>query len=336
MLYSYFIYTCLVIIIAIFVHKKNFLSNYSGDNHQLFSNKKNVPLIGGLFLIIPFVSLYYQNTFYIITLISVALIGLFSDRKVLVSAKKRFLFQLSLIVLSVTFLDLEILSSRLIFFDNLLNIYLFNLFFTSFCLLILINGSNFIDGLNGLLLIYMTFVILFLLKLGLLSKLPIEKNFITYLIFFLAILIILNLSNILMLGDTGAYLLSFFVGYLIITCHNLNPYISPYFFITLIWYPCFENLFSIIRKLKSNLSPFDPDNNHFHQLVYTFIKRKISKNRLVANNISGLIINAFNFIIIFIGSTKVYSSVYQISLIIISTLIYTFLYLFLKSNLGKK
>ena len=336
MLYFYFIYTCSAIILAIFIHKKNFLSNYSGDNHQLFSNKKNVPLIGGLFLIIPLVSLYYQNTFYIITLISVALIGLFSDRKVLVSAKKRFLFQLSLIVLSVTFLDLEILSSRLIFFDNLLNIYLFNLFFTSFCLLILINGSNFIDGLNGLLLIYMTFVILFLLKLGLLSKLPIEKNFITYLIFFLAILIILNLSNILMLGDTGAYLLSFFVGYFIITCHNLNPYISPYFFITLIWYPCFENLFSIIRKLKSNLSPFDPDNNHFHQLVYTFIKRKIFKNRLVANNISGLIINAFNFIIIFIGSTKVYSSVYQISLIIISTLIYTFLYLFLKSNLGNK
>ena len=199
MLYFYFIYTCSAIILAIFIHKKNFLSNYSGDNHQLFSNKKNVPLIGGLFLIIPLVLLYYQNTFYIITLISVALIGLLSDRKILVSAKKRFLFQLSLIVLSVTFLDLEILSSRLIFFDNLLNIYLFNLFFTSFCLLILINGSNFIDGLNGLLLIYMTFVILFLLKLGLLSKFPFEKNFITYLIFFLAILIILNLSNILML-----------------------------------------------------------------------------------------------------------------------------------------
>ena len=55
-----------------------------------------------------------------------------------------------------------------------------------------------------------------------------------------------------MLGDTGAYILSFFVGFLIISCHKLNPYISPYFFITIIWYPCYENLFSIIRKLKSN------------------------------------------------------------------------------------
>ena len=52
-----------------------------------------------------------------------------------------------------------------IFFDNLLENAVFNIFFTSFCLLILINGSNFIDGLNGLLLVYMTLVIFVLLKL---------------------------------------------------------------------------------------------------------------------------------------------------------------------------
>ena len=46
-----------------------------------------------------------------------------------------------------------------------------------------------------------------------------------------------------MLGDTGAYILSFFVGYLIISCHKLNPYISPYFFITLIWYPVMKIFF---------------------------------------------------------------------------------------------
>ena len=60
-----------------------------------------------------------------------------------------------------------------------------------------------------------------------------------------------------MLGDAGAYILSFFVGYLIIKCHNFNPNISPYFFITLLWYPCFENLFSIIRKLKNKFSPLN-------------------------------------------------------------------------------
>ncbi len=332
MLYIYTTYICLIIILAIIFRKKNYLSNYSGEKHQLFSNKKNIPLVGGLFLIIPLVLLHFQNTFYTISLISLALLGLFSDIKILASAKKRFLFQFTIVFLSVIFLDLEILSSRFTFFDNLLDMLVFNLLFTSFCLLVLINGSNFIDGLNGLLLINMTSVFFILFKLGLLSKLPFDKNLITCLIFFLVVLIILNLSNILMLGDTGAYLLSFFIGYLIITCHNLNPYISPYFFITLIWYPCYENLFSIIRKLRSNLSPFEPDNTHLHQLVYAKILRKITKNKLAANNISSLTINAFNFVIIYIGSTKVYSSIYQINLIVISILAYTFFFMFLKSN----
>ncbi len=332
MLYIYTTYISLTIILAIIFKKKNLLLNYSGEKHQLFSNKKNIPLVGGLFLIIPLVLLDFQNTFYTISLISLALLGLFSDRKILVSAKKRFLFQFTIVFLSVIFLDLEILSSKLTLFDNLLNILVFNLLFTSFCLLVLINGSNFIDGLNGLLLINMTYVFFILFKLGLLSKLPFDKNLITYLIIFLVVLIILNLSNILMLGDTGAYLLSFFIGYLIITCHNLNPYISPYFFITLIWYPCYENLFSIIRKLRSNLSPFEPDNTHLHQLVYTKILRKITKNKLAANNISSLMINTFNFVIIYIGSTKVYSSVYQINLIVISISVYTFFFIFLKNN----
>ena len=131
-----------------------------------------------------------------------------------------------------------------------------------------------------------------------------------------------------MLGDAGAYILSFFVVYLIIKCHYLNPYVSPYFFITLIWYPCFENLFSITRKLKSKFSPFTPDNNHLHQLFFQFcFKKKIIKNRLAANN---------TISIIFISSLNPYSSIYQIKLIIFSTSLYLLSFLFLKKNLSKK
>ena len=35
--------------------KKGIFLNYSGDIHQSFSNKKNVPLAGGLFILIPLV-----------------------------------------------------------------------------------------------------------------------------------------------------------------------------------------------------------------------------------------------------------------------------------------
>ena len=330
--YLYLAYTVLIIIVSFYFKKKLFLSSYTGDNHQLFTNYKNVPLLGGLFLIIPILLINYDNAFYFLSISLIFLIGFFSDRKILISPKKRFLFQIALIFFSVFFLKLEILSSRINYFDYLLQFNIFNVFFTSFCLLILLNGSNFIDGLNGLLLVYMTFVIIALLKLNLISELILDKNLITYLIIFLAVISLLNFCNLLMLGDAGAYILSFFVGYLIITCHKENPNISPYFFISIIWYPCYENLFSIIRKLKYKFSPLNPDNQHLHQLLYTFIKKNFFSNKLIANNASSLLINTINLIIIYVSSMKPYSSIYQIRLIIISLIIYTLIFIFLKNK----
>ena len=337
MLYLTLIYSLVIISLSYCFKKKKLFSNYTGDKHQLFSNKKNIPLVGGIFLLLPIILINYQNINYNILVILVFLIGFFSDRKILISPKKRFLFQVTLVLFSVILLDLEIVSSRLTLFDSLLQNSTFNIIFTSFCLLILINGSNFIDGLNGLLLFYMTFVILILLKADLLNELKINQNLIVYLIVFMFVMILLNLSNFLMLGDAGAYVLSFFVGYLIIKCHYSNPYVSPYFFITLIWYPCFENLFSIIRKLNSKFSPFTPDNNHLHQLFIQFgLKKKITKNILALNNISSIFISLYNFIIIFISSLNPYSSIYQIKIIIFSTSLYLLLFLSLKKNLSKK
>ena len=332
MAYFYFVYTVLIIIVSFYFKKKLYLSNYTGDNHQLFSNYKNIPLLGGLFLITPILLINYGNTFYFLSVSLIYLIGFFSDRKILVSPKKRFLFQIALIFFSVFFLKLEILSSRINYFDYLLQFNIFNVFFTSFCLLILLNGSNFIDGLNGLLLVYMTFIIIILVKLNLISELVLDKNLIKYLIIFLVVISLLNFCNLLMLGDAGAYILSFFVGYLIITCHKENPNISPYFFISIIWYPCYENLFSIIRKLKYKFSPLNPDNQHLHQLLYSFIKKNFFSNKLIANNASSLLINTINLIVIYVSSIKPYSSIYQITLIIISLIIYTLIFVFLKNK----
>jgi len=332
-MYFFLTYSLFVILLSIFIKKKKLFQNYTGDDHQLFSNKKNIPLIGGKFLILPLILINYQDIFYSFLLILIFLLGFLSDQKILISAKKRFLLQITLVFFSVIFLNLEIFTSKLIFFDYLLKNSLFNIFFTSFCLLILINGSNFIDGLNGLLLTYMTFIIFILFKLGLLNELFINYDFINYLIFFIIIIILLNLCNYLMLGDAGAYSLSFFVGYLIIECHMSNPNISPYFFITLLWYPCFENLFSIIRKFKTKLSPLIPDNNHLHQLIYIRFKKKIIKSQLIANNVTSLLISFVNFIIILISSMNPYSSVYQIKLIIFSIILYSLTFIIIKKKL---
>ena len=328
MLYYFLLYFLTIIFFAYYFKKKNYFSNYSGDSHQLFSNEKNIPLVGGIFIVIPILSINYNNVFYILIIFSIFMLGFLSDRKVIVSAKQRFLFQILLIFFSVIFLDLKILSSRILFFDNLLELFYFNILFTCFCLLILINGSNFIDGLNGLLLIYMTTVLYVLLDTSLLSNtnlkllLEIDRTYILFLVITLVVIIILNLMNSLMLGDAGAYILSFFVGYIIILCHNSNPNISPYFFIALLWYPCYENLFSILRKLKNKFSPLVPDNNHLHQLIFQRFS-KVIKDKVIANNACSILINIVNGIILLLAARYPYESIYQIMIILISIFLYT-------------
>ena len=332
MLYLIFAYSLAVILLSIYLKKNFFLSNYTGDKHQLFSNQKNIPLSGGIFLLLPITLVNFNNIIFTLMLILIFSIGLFSDRKILISPKKRFLLQLILVLFSVILLDLQITNSKLVFFDNFLKNQIFNILFTSFCLLILINGSNFIDGLNGLLLFYTAFVIFVLLRLNLLNVGIINNEALVYLLFFLILIIILNSINILMLGDSGAYVISFFLGYLIITSHNLNPNISPYFYINLLWYPCFENLFSIIRKLKAKLSPLSPDSKHLHQLLYANLFKNFFKNKLIANNISSLVISTINFTLILIATINPFSSIYQIKFTMASIFIYLLIYVLLKNK----
>ena len=332
MIYIFSVYIILVLSLSIYFKKKKYFSNYSGDKHQLTTNENNIPLTGGFFLIIPIILINPNNFVLNFLLILIFLIGFFSDRKILTSPILRFALQLIIILSGVILLNLEILSSRIDFFDNILKNTYFNLLFTVFCLLILINGSNFIDGLNSLLISYLAIVIYILIKLNFVPEAIYFENNLNYFFLFLIVLIILNFNNLLMLGDAGAYLLSFFVGYLIIKSHNLNIDISPYFFINLIWLPCFENLFSIIRKLLSRFSPLAPDSNHLHQLIFRSLNRKIFKKKLIANNFSSISINCFNFLALYFVAIDPYNTIYQIKLTFLFIICYFLLFFLLKNE----
>ena len=335
----FYTYLLLVTLLSLTFKKKGIFLNYSGDIHQSFSNKKNVPLAGGLFILIPLV--FFLNDLFInCFIVSIYLIGYFSDRKILVSPKIRFLAQCILILLFVEIFDIKINSSRIELFDSILNYNIFAIFFSAFCLLILINGCNFIDGLNGILISFTIIILLMLNKLNLIDNSIISGESINLIIFILSLLLLLNIFNILMLGDSGAYLLGFFVGYMIISSHISNPNISPYFFISLIWYPCFENLFSILRKLNREFSPLKPDSKHLHQLVFFFLTKKFNLKLILSNNLSSLIICFFNFLIIYISTLNPSSTIFQIKLIATSVVFYNACYIllfkFYKSKLISK
>ena len=335
----FYIYLLLVTLMSLIFKKKGIFLNYSGDVHQSFSNKKNIPLAGGFFILFPIV--FFLNDLLVnCFIVSIYLIGFFSDRKILVSPKNRFLIQCLLILLFVGVFDVKINSSRLELFDIFLNNKPFAVCFSAFCLLILINGSNFIDGLNGLLISSTIIVLLMLTKLNLIDSSIISNQSINLIIITLLLLLLLNIFNILMLGDGGAYLLGFFLGFIIISSHISNPNISPYFFISLIWYPCFENLFSILRKLNREFSPLKPDSKHLHQLVLFFFTKKFNLELIPSNNLSSSIICFFNFLIIYISTLNPSNTFFQIKLIAASIIFYNVSYIllfkFYKSNLMSK
>ena len=335
----FFVYLLLVILLSLIFKKKGIFLNYSGDIHQSFSNKKNIPLAGGLFVLIPIV--FFLNDLLInCFIISIYLIGFFSDRKILVSPKKRFLIQCVLILLFVVIFDIRINSSRIELFDVILSNKIFAIPFSAFCLLILINGSNFIDGLNGLLISCTIIILLMLVKLNLIDNSIISDHSINLILLILLLLLLLNIFNVLMLGDSGAYLLGFFMGFIIISSHVKNPNISPYFFISLIWYPCFENLFSILRKINKEFSPLKPDSKHLHQLVFFFLSKRFNLKLVISNNLSSVIICLFNFLIVYISTLNPSSTIFQIKLIATSIIFYNLFYVllfrFYKLNLISK
>jgi UDP-N-acetylmuramyl pentapeptide phosphotransferase/UDP-N-acetylglucosamine-1-phosphate transferase len=53
------------------------------------------------------------------------------------------------------------------------------------------------------------------------------------------------------MGDSGSYLIAIIIGIYLIKFYELNILISPYYIALLLWYPAFENLFSLVRRLKT-------------------------------------------------------------------------------------
>ena len=319
--------TILLLLISIKIKKTKYLKNYSGDDHQKFTTNKNIPLTGGFFIIIVFLLvLFEENNFFLISIILIFSLGLFSDLNKIISPNKRLLLQVIIVLFLILFTNLEINSTRVIILDKFLENHIFNVFFVSFCVLVLINGTNFIDGLNGLSLGYYFIVTIALLNNNFYYSNLLQGNELLYLSCYLFIFLILNQSNLFFIGDSGSYSLGLIFSFLLINVYTINSNISPFYIILLVWYPCFELLFSILRKFNINFSPAKPDIRHLHQLIYNLIKNKYNFSKLKSNNISSILILLFNSFSIFLGSVDIYSSQNQIILIIMNILFYTVAY----------
>jgi UDP-N-acetylmuramyl pentapeptide phosphotransferase/UDP-N-acetylglucosamine-1-phosphate transferase len=333
---NYFLFPLLVLLILIvniFLIKKNYLPSSSGDNHQKLTLNNSIPLSGGIYLIlIFFVHFYNQIGLLFFFILAMFLIGLLSDIKIINSAKLRIILQFIVIFSLIISFDLKILSTRIAPFDQLLETNFINYLFVSFCILIIVNGSNFIDGLNTLVIGYYSIITIIIYKVNLLSVIPIDSSLILSWISLLLFIYVLNLLNKLFLGDSGAYFLGFSYAILLIMIHNQDLSVSPFFIILLLWYPGFEILFSIIRKINSKASPLSPDIKHLHQIIFISLNRTFFKKKIYANIISANIINLYNIIIFFIAINDISKTSLQIMLIMINIFIYIITYFILIKN----
>ena len=317
-----------------FFRRYNILIDKKTLPHKSFVSNKNVPVIGG-FIIVFYLLIFNHSYKFIFFSLLLFLIGILSDLFILKKPSKKFILQFFIVLFFLVFYDLKILSTKVFFLDYFIENKIFSTLFTLFCLLVLINGSNFIDGINTLLCGYYLLVLIVIIYIC-------SNNFIIYniselkeLLLVLLIIYSFNFFSKLYLVDSGAFLISFVLGYYLIDIANNNPLISPMFIVLLLWYPAFENFFSIFRKLSTKLQPSKQDNFHLHHILFNFLKKKINKSKDFINTLTGNIINLYNFLIFYIGIQLFNYTKYLIILIFINIFLYLLIYFFLKTNVKK-
>ena len=292
-------------------------------------HKHPVPLVGGLILCViillnTIIFLFFDLIlldFQIIFFLSILTIFGILDDKYNLNAN------LKLVILTIFFTIFFLLNSNLLVselrfssFRYTFNFYEYLVFpFTIFCSLLLINSINMIDGKNGLCgltqIIILSFLTYYIFKnqyyinqeLDFLER---ELIFIYLYILYLSIFLIFNLKGKVFLGDSGAYLGSFIIIYLILSIYSKNIFLNceQIFFLLII--PGIDMLRVFAIRIKNKKNPFKADAQHLHHLISKKFKEHTKITILISSSliIPNLLINLFPkyTLLIFIFSISFY------------------------------
>lgn len=261
--------------------------------------------------------------------ILIGLIGLAEDFSHRVKSSHRLAISFCIVFIGL-YLNPEMLPLDLPIFSllNLDSIYAVYLF-TTIMIVGFINAGNMTDGANGLLSIISLIFILFLYSVST-SMLNLS------LIIGLSSFIIYNITTgRIFLGDFGAYFLSSFVAFSSLTTYA--QYDLPVFlFASLLVYPCFEIVRSIILRLVSGESIMSPDNKHLHNYIHDHILT-YGLSRQIINSLTGVFIAVLSSgpaFYIFLTFPEIREE-FWIMLFVIEILLLSLTYLILSNKLNK-
>ena len=334
---------CLVMIfVAISFFWKKIFIYFSLKTYQSKQrlHQDEVPRIAGLIMyifltIVAFFSIesHYLNVI-LISALPIVLIGSKEDLFHNTSPKIRLIMMTISAGLFIFMLPTNLPEIDFPVINQIISIGFMKELFFMFCILVIINGNNFIDGVNG----NLAFTnIIQLISLALLASM-LGDIVIAQLSFVLLIpLIIFALFNFpfgkIFCGDAGAYFYGFAISasaiYLFGTYDNLLSWNA----ILILIYPSIELLFSFIRKkFFENKSAFTADAKHLHSLIFRYINKQNS--RCINNSMA--IFYLLPFIAAPLLTYLIHEDIFAILFVIfVLFALYIIMYLYLLNKLSK-
>ncbi|MDA8671222.1 undecaprenyl/decaprenyl-phosphate alpha-N-acetylglucosaminyl 1-phosphate transferase [Candidatus Pelagibacter bacterium] len=249
-------------------------------------HKKPIPNIGGLSISIIFIlSTYFinfqNNSFNIILIFSIliSLAGYIDDRYIL-NVGSKLIWQLLPISLLIFKFDLIVLDVGNYQIIGKINLGSFSYIFTILCAFLLVNATNYMDGIDGSASIAFLISILNIIFLTNFLNEELYKFYIIICIpLFLFLFFNFNFFKLpkMFLGDSGSLLLGFILSFLMIILYK-KYYMHP---ILLAWgvaFIVFEFLSVNISRMYLNKNLFKPGQDHIHHIFFKKTKSIFKTN----------------------------------------------------------
>ena len=275
---------------------------YDEPNHRS-SHTTVIPSLGGIAIFLGFVLsvLIFSNGFMLhelkyIVAATIIMFGLgIKDDLMNISPKKKLVGQIFAALIVIGMGDIRFTNFHGIFGIHELN-YFSSVLFSVFVIIVVTNGFNLIDGIDGL---ASGVSGLCTLVLGLWFLLTKNYEYAILAASLLGALIaffrfnVFGKKNKIFMGDTGSMILGLLISILVIRFNELNithdftyaVKAAPAVSIGILAVPLFDTIRVMLIRIKNKKSPFQPDKNHVHhRMISLGYKHVAASVRIMAIN----------------------------------------------------
>nr|WP_320119043.1 MraY family glycosyltransferase [uncultured Marinifilum sp.] len=276
---------------------------YDEPNHRS-SHTTVIPSLGGVAIFLGFTLsiLIFSNGFMVhelkyIVAATLIMFGLgIKDDIMVISPRKKLAGQIFAALIVIILGDIRFTNFHGVFGIYEIN-YLSSVLFTVFVMIVVTNGFNLIDGIDGLAsgisgLCTLTFGTWFYIT-GNYEYVVLSAALLGSLIAFFRFNVFSRKNKIFM-GDTGSLILGLLISILVIRFNELNIYpdfeyaikAAPAVSIGILAIPLVDTARVMIIRIKNKKSPFQPDKNHVHhRMISLGFKHAAATVRIMAVNI---------------------------------------------------